>query len=354
MKKYLSKALAATSTALLLVCLSACGGANEADTSRIAALEQSLSALESEKNEIAKERDRYNGLHQDLERQLSALSETESELSKCREDLARVTDLNEKSTTRIKELEDRIESLESRKKDLTSQLADTQKKLSDAITELASPERKPAERVSREYVDPDGTYTKLTSVTKYRQNELPCKSYLLLDTPDVKSKKILECNEIYSYSLSPDATRVIADNFSLEGGSTTVYMYDIRTDSLSELALPDLPIAYAPSYLEWLDERYFLFVLQLDHGTVSRGGDVYVYDTETGEYRRIVANPEKRFQISEIHTYGNDFVVFESVMYDETMNFTVPKHNVLTCDEIMQLIRGKSEIDLSAMTAPEK
>ena len=59
-------------------------------------------------------------------------------------------------------------------------------------------------------------------------------------------------------------------------------------------------------------------------------------------------------QISEIHTYGNDFVVFESVMYDETMNFTVPKHNVLTCDEIMQLIRGKSEIDLSAMTAPEK
>ena len=50
MKKYLSKALAATSTALLLVCLSACGGANESDTSRIAALEQSLSALESEKN----------------------------------------------------------------------------------------------------------------------------------------------------------------------------------------------------------------------------------------------------------------------------------------------------------------
>ena len=41
-------------------------------------------------------------------------------------------------------------------------------------------------------------------------------------------------------------------------------------------------------------------------------------------------------------------------MYDETMNFTVPKHNVLTCDEIMQLIRGKSEIDLNAMTAPEK
>ena len=147
------------------------------------------------KNEIAKERDRYNGLYQDLERQLSALSETESELSKCREDLARVTDLNEKSTTRIKELEDRIESLESRKKDLTSQLADTQKKLSDAITKLASPERKPAERVSSEYVDPDGTYTKLTSVTKYRQNELPCKSYLMLDTPDVKSKKILECNE---------------------------------------------------------------------------------------------------------------------------------------------------------------
>lgn len=142
MKKHLSKALAVTSTALLLVCLSACGGANEADTSRIAALEQSLSALESEKNEIAKERDRYNGLYQDLERQLSALSETESELSKCREDLARVTDLNEKSTTRIKELEDRIESLESRKKDLTSQLADTQKKLSDAIIRACVPRKK--------------------------------------------------------------------------------------------------------------------------------------------------------------------------------------------------------------------
>ena len=52
MKKYLSKALAATSTALLLGCLSACGGANEADTSRIAALEQSLSALESEKTRL--------------------------------------------------------------------------------------------------------------------------------------------------------------------------------------------------------------------------------------------------------------------------------------------------------------
>lgn len=338
MKKYLSKAFAATSTALLLTCLSACGGTSEADTSRIAALEQSLSVLKSEKSELAKERDRYSGLYQDLEKQLAALSETESELSKCKDDLTRITDLNEKSNVRIQELEDRIESLESRKKELTSLLADTQKKLSDAQKELADAK---TDRVISKKTSAESKIT----LTLYWEG---AGSKLVASYPDGRETTAFSSGRmLYCYNFSPDGKKVIMSDFELEG-IATIRLYDTEKRETSELTLPGLPADKSPSYIDWIDGRYLLTVVQLDIGTVSMGGDLYVYDTETSSCRVVVKN-SNRFQTVSFDQYDGVLMV-NSVQYDETMNFTEPKHHILKTSEIMELWESGKTVDLSTVT----
>ncbi|MEG1743604.1 MAG: DUF4652 domain-containing protein, partial [Clostridia bacterium] len=117
---------------------------------------------------------------------------------------------------------------------------------------------------------------------------------------------------------SPDGNKVVLDNYDREK-STNVYLFDVKSRQRKEILLPNLPAGTTASFIDWIDNRYFMFVVMLDHGSVAMGGDVYLYDTENGNYRKIVEPGAKRLQITSFEVIDNDLLIFRAALYDESM-----------------------------------
>lgn len=170
---------------------------------------------------------------------------------------------------------------------------------------------------------------------------------LQIKFPDNTSARIFEdLDFITYYQISPDGTKVIADDFEYEFNAT-ICIYDVAKRETTKLTDLKLPENMTPAYLQWLDNRYFMFVVQFDHGTVVRGGDVYIYDTQTQKYQPLIKNSSRLFQTYSFDVYGDSYVVVNSLLYEKTMNFTEPKYNILTVKEIYDHIKSGKTIDLS-------
>ena len=116
-------------------------------------------------------------------------------------------------------------------------------------------------------------------------------------------------------------------NFALEC-TTEAYVYDTYTGKLVELDQSVLPEEETISYMTWMDDRYLLFISQLDHGSVVKGGELWCYDTTYKTYEKVLAVSDKRLQITgcKFHNVGGDErVEVNAVYYDETYNFTEDK-----------------------------
>ena len=110
--------------------------------------------------------------------------------------------------------------------------------------------------------------------------------------------------------------------------TTEAFVYDTYTGKLVELDQSVLPEEETISYMGWLNDRYLLFVSQLDHGSVVKGGELWCYDTTYKTYEKVVAVSDKRLQITgcKFHNVGGDErVEVNAVYYDETYNFTEDK-----------------------------
>lgn len=110
--------------------------------------------------------------------------------------------------------------------------------------------------------------------------------------------------------------------------TTEAYVYDTYTGKLVELDQSVLPEEETISFMSWLNDRYLLFVSQLDHGTIVKGGELWCYDTTYKTYEKVVAVSDKRLQITgfKFHNVGGDErVEVTAVYYDETYNFTEDK-----------------------------
>ena len=110
--------------------------------------------------------------------------------------------------------------------------------------------------------------------------------------------------------------------------TTEAYVYDTYTGKLVELDQSVLPEEETISYMTWMDDRYLLFISQLDHGSVVKGGELWCYDTTYKTYEKVVAVSDKRLQITgcKFHNVGGDErVEVNAVYYDETYNFTEDK-----------------------------
>ncbi len=142
---------------------------------------------------------------------------------------------------------------------------------------------------------------------------------------------------------SPDGKQIVMNDFSLENEST-VYLYDVENRVNRELSF-DLPQDRTVSAMRWLDERYFLFVSQLDHGSVVRGGNVYYYDTETDTCGLIIDPSTPLLQINEFDRY-DDFMFMTAALYEETYNFTDDKHFAVTYEQIYDLIENGKVLTL--------
>ena len=144
------------------------------------------------------------------------------------------------------------------------------------------------------------------------------------------------------FDLYPDTRRVILNNYTWEEPSD-VYLYEASTGEKRQLDMSRLPRNELVTEMKWLDGRYFLFVSQFDHGTIAIGGDVWVYDTETDDYFRIVAREDGDMQISYIKVYDG-MVLFTMYYYvDDAYDETETHYYALSAEEVYQLIETRSE-----------
>ncbi|HBL84286.1 MAG: hypothetical protein A2Y17_07475 [Clostridiales bacterium GWF2_38_85] len=300
MKKFICLVLAAV---IIIVGLYACTGkdntstAESADTSGIASSEaldnsdNNSSVLDNEKNdELEKEIDRLEILLQTAENEKESLS------------------------NQINELEEQIEDLKYQIK------------------------RYKYDHFPSDIYVKDGVYM---SLHKEELNEV-----LSIKYSDDSIVDIVKLGYISTIKISPDRSKVILNNFEFEVNAQ-VFLYDVDNKKTKELLMPNLPQYYTPSRMSWLDNRYFLFVVQYDAGTIVRGGDVYIYDTQTDNYRKIIGRDHYLFQICDIDVYKDDFCVFTSILYEETLNEYETFFNILTFDEIYELINKGTTINFS-------
>ena len=245
---------------------------------------------------------------------------------------------SETNSVNVEELESEIDRLNLLLSDTNSENEDLLKQISD-LEEKAKDINNPDLSQKRIYVK-NGVYL------MFKDYYLASRDSLSIIYNDKTEVEIIELHYIWTVKVSPNGTKVILNDHQMESNAH-VYMYDVENRETKELLMPELPSNTTASYMEWLDDRYFMFVVQLDHGSVVRGGDVYVYDTETGIYKAITKSSDWKFQTCSFNVYSTDFVIFNSVLYEETMNFTENKYNILTFDEIYDLIENNKSLDLS-------
>lgn len=151
------------------------------------------------------------------------------------------------------------------------------------------------------------------------------------------------------FDLYPDTRRVILNNYTWEEPSD-VYLYEASTGEKRQLDMSRLPRNELVTAMKWLDGRYFLFVSQFDHGTIAIGGDVWVYDTETDEYFRIIAREDYMdyMQIANMTVYDG-MVLFHVPYYtDDGYSDTEMHYYTLSTKEIYELIDSRTEITFRA------
>lgn len=241
---------------------------------------------------------------------------------------------------KIKELESEIDKLNSQltaEKEEKEDLSDKIKSLEDEISAL---KRSPVKE--RKIKVKDGVYL---TWGEDRSSQPWCDT-LSIEYEDKTVVEVIKLNYIWTVKASPEGTKVILNDAQMEY-TAQVFMYDVEKRETRKLLMPNLPRDRTAVDMEWLDDRYFLFVVQLDHGSVVRGGDTYVYDTQTDEYKVITKSEDWKFQTHGFDVYGEDFVVVNSYLYEDTMNFTEDKYHILTFDEIYDLINSNKVFDLN-------
>lgn len=168
-------------------------------------------------------------------------------------------------------------------------------------------------------------------------------NYVLNLLIDNHIEKIHEDYYISYIKPSPDRRKIIFNNFEMEV-TAKVYLYDVESKQKKELVMP-LPEFRTASYMGWLDNRYFLFIVQFDQGTIVRGGDLYVYDTNTDQCRKIIGTESQYMEISSFEFYNDDFILFQCVLHDVKLENTDNQYYIVTVEEIKNLINnGKTMV----------
>ncbi len=311
MKKYLLAVMAL----LIAMNVASCGDAE--DESKEASLPEAVSTVSTEND-----KEKIAGLEAELAEKAAKIAELESKISSNDAMLSDKLDEIEGLYSQINALTDRIQELENKLKNATS--------FGSGTVAYSS---------GKYYTNHQLV---LTHYRRGSEEQLELKALLTGESCEILTT---EGRGVSYYELSPKATKVVYDDFEYEA-STTVYLYDVESKATKTLDLSALPENRTAAGLQWLDDRYFMFVVQLDHGTIVRGGDVYVYDTQTDKYQPLIVNSSSPFQTFAIDSYEKLFVI-KSFLYDDTMNFTTEKYHTMTADEIYALIEGNKTVDLS-------
>ena len=162
-----------------------------------------------------------------------------------------------------------------------------------------------------------------------------------------KDNSVVDIIELYfitEIEPSPDGSKVILNDFDQEE-TARVYLYDVDERKTQELLIK-LPDFITVSRMKWLDNRYFMFIAQSNAGTFAKGGDVYVYDTQTDNYKMIISRTNTDYQISNMDVYADSFCVFTSILYEKTFSSYQSFYHIITFDEMYNLIKSSKVLKL--------
>ncbi len=165
--------------------------------------------------------------------------------------------------------------------------------------------------------------------------------------PGGETVNIPESSWISYLDISPDGNRIVFNNYESDCGSV-VRLYDVDAKETETLSIT-LPEYRAAACMKWLDNRYFLLVSMYYPGTVTRGGDVYAYDTQTGETKPIALNG-LYFQTAVISRDNNALVSFTSEQLTGGMFFSEYVYHALPIRDIYDIIASGKTIDLAKVT----
>lgn len=139
---------------------------------------------------------------------------------------------------------------------------------------------------------------------------------------DGKEKIISEGNDVPSKPIiSPDKKKlayISPYDFEVIG---EVFLYNHLSDThKAVITHKDIPENLTPKKINWYDDRYLLVIMGYAYGTVSIGGDLYVYDTVGDKMALLIKQDDQKGEISDIKieqgTVKLDVVVFNDEFTD--------------------------------------
>jgi outer membrane lipoprotein-sorting protein len=96
-----------------------------------------------------------------------------------------------------------------------------------------------------------------------------------------------------------------------------VFMYNYLKDTNKAIIThKDIPENLAPKKLSWFDDRYLLVIMGYAYGTVSMGGDLYVYDTVDDKMALLIEAGDEKGEISDVRI-EQDAVKLDIVVFND-------------------------------------
>lgn len=102
-----------------------------------------------------------------------------------------------------------------------------------------------------------------------------------------------------------------------------------------------IPFQFTPKELLWLDNRFLLMIIGFAYGTVTLGGDLYIFDTLNKRLLSYKKSNDKQ-EYKDIALYSGK-VAINVITFDNNLNDHIEDPLVFTIEEINEFIQSELE-----------
>ncbi len=192
-------------------------------------------------------------------------------------------------------------------------------------------------------------------ILKTHESAYDDKMYLVY--PDGSKELLYEGHHVLQPEPSPDGTKLLINDFVPAAGGS-IWIYDVDTRDKKETAISaSMKEDYAPAFMSWLDDRYFLFVEFFIGGSSTYGGDLCVYDTKTDHFFKLISCTQFDMEICAISVqskinsaffqYDEDepsLVLFQVAVFDQAYALEQYRYAVLPAETLYVAIQEQKEL----------
>lgn len=134
--------------------------------------------------------------------------------------------------------------------------------------------------------------------------------------------------------VSPDKSRIVFIDPDEWETLRALSIYDITKDSLAIILESNENGSNTPKVVKWLDDRYLLVIMGYAYGTVSLGGQLYIYDTET-EQLSLALQPEANTEFRDISNHEGIITLDVARWTDSSLNEYVMEKKEISYRELL-------------------